>query len=145
MKIETVHNKIKSAISTAERISKKQSVTPILSCIYFETVNSNSVMIKSTNLDLGFEILVPAKIKEEGSCAIPAAVISAFLSNIQDSNRAVNIETNDSIVKINAGQAEGSIRAVSSEDFPLIPHSKSNNPFFPNINAGSKLFISPPT
>ena len=129
MKIETVHNKIKSAISTAERISKRQSTMPILSCIYFETIGKNSVQIKSTNLDLGFETIIPAKVEEEGSCAVPAGVISAFMANIQDSNKAVVMETNDGIIKISAGSAVSSIKTMSSENFPIIPHSQSKNIF----------------
>ena len=129
MKIETVHNKIKSAISTAERISKRQSTMPILSCLFFETVKNNSIIIKSTDLNLGFEILVPAKVDEEGSCAVPAGVISAFLANIQDSNKAIILETAGGTIKIVAGTAIGSIKTISGEDFPIIPHSQSKNTF----------------
>lgn len=129
MKIETVHNKIKSAVSTAERISKRQSTMPILACLYFETVGKNSILIKSTNLDLGFEILVPAKVEEEGSCAVPAGVISAFLANIQDSNKTLKIATEGGTLKVSAGSASGNIKTLSNEDFPVIPHSQSKNTF----------------
>jgi DNA polymerase-3 subunit beta len=129
MKIETVHNKIKLAISTAERIIKRQSTMPILSCLLFETIDKNSIIIKSTDLNLGFEMIIPAKIEEAGSCAIPAGVISAFLSNIPDSNKAVKVETNDGIVKIVAGSAVGSIKTIPKDDFPIIPHSQSKNTF----------------
>lgn len=129
MKIETVHNKIKSAISTAERITKKQSGTPILSCLLFETIDKNSIIIKSTDLNLGFEIIVPAKIEESGSCAVPAGIISAFLSNIQDSNKTTRLETIGGILKITAGSAVGSVKTVPEDDFPVIPHSQSKNTF----------------
>ena len=129
MKIETVHNKIRSAISTAERISKRQPNIPILSCVYIETVGNNSVIIKSTNLDLGFETTIPAKVDEGGVCAVPAGIISSFLNNIPDSNKAVIIETDKNTVKISAGSAVGSIKTVPHEDFPIIPHSQSKNTF----------------
>jgi DNA polymerase-3 subunit beta len=129
MKIETVHNKIKSAISTAERISKRQSNMPVLAYLFFETVKNNSIIIKSTDLNLGFEILVPAKVDEEGSCAVPAGVISAFLANIQDSNKSIILETAGGTIKIVAGSAVGSIKTISGEDFPVIPHSQSKNTF----------------
>lgn len=129
MKIETVHNKIKSAISGAERITKRQSTTPILSCLLFETIDKNSVRIKATDLNLGFEVVIPAKIEEEGSCAVPAGVISAFLSNMNDSNKAVKIETNGGTVKITAGSAISSIKTIPEDDFPIIPHSQVQNTF----------------
>jgi DNA polymerase-3 subunit beta len=129
MKIETIHNKIKSAVSTAERISKQQSTIPILSCLFFETVKNNSIIIKSTDLNIGFEILIPAKVDEEGLCAVPAGVISAFLANIQDSNKAIIMETTGGTVKIIAGPAVGSIKTIPGEDFPVIPHSQSKNTF----------------
>jgi len=129
MKIETVHNKIKSAISTAERITKKQSTIPVLSCLLLETINKNSILIKSTDMNLGFEIVVPAKVIEEGSCAVPASVLSSFISNIQDSNKAVEIETDGGIIKISIGPVVCSIKTVQKDDFPIIPRSQSENVF----------------
>jgi len=129
MKIETVYNKIKPAISGAERIAKRQSTTPILSCILLETVDNNSLKIKSTDLNLGFEVSIPAKIEEEGSCAVPAGVISAFLSNISDTNKAVRIETDGGTIKIAAGSAKSSIKTMPNDDFPIIPRSHSKEEF----------------
>ena len=129
MKIETVHNKLKAAIGTAEQITKRQPTMPILSCLLFETIDKNSVMIKSTDLNLGFEVIVPAKVEEEGTCAVPAAIVSAFLSNIQDTNKAVKIETSGGIIKIMAGSAVSSIKTVPEDDFPIIPHSQTKNTF----------------
>jgi DNA polymerase III subunit beta len=129
MKIETVHNKIRSAVAMAERITKRQSTLPILACLYFETINNNSVLIKSTNLDLGFEIIVSVKVEEEGSCAVPASVISAFLSNVPESNKIIKISTDGGTVKISAGSASAGIKTIPTEDFPVIPHSTSKNTF----------------
>lgn len=129
MKIETVHNKIRLAISTAERISKRQSTTPILSCILFETVGKNSVVIKSTDLNLGFETTIPAKVEESGSCAVPAAVLSSFISNIQDANKAIKMETDGGSIRITAGSVSGSIKTMPKDDFPIIPKLESKNTF----------------
>jgi DNA polymerase-3 subunit beta len=129
MKIETVHSKLKAAISTAERISKRQSSMPILACVLLETAGRNSVVIKSTNLDLGVEIAIPAKVEEEGACAVPAAVLSAFLSNVQDAGRPVKMSSDGGTLKVSAGAASGSIKAVSADDFPVIPHSASKDSF----------------
>jgi len=129
MKIETVYNKIKLSISIAERIAKKNSSTPILGYIFLETLNNNSLLIKSTDLNLGFETIIPAKILEEGSCVVPAGVISSFLLNTQDSNKTILIEASVGVVKINTGSVASSIKTISQDDFPIIPKSKTKNTF----------------
>jgi DNA polymerase-3 subunit beta len=129
MKIETVYNKLRAAIATAERIAKRQSAMLILSCLYLETVGKNSLRIKSTNLDLGLEIVLPATIEEEGALAVPAGILSAFLGNVQDNVKSIRISTDGGVMKIAAGTAKGSIKTLPSDDFPVIPHSESKESF----------------
>lgn len=124
MKIECIQEKLMSAVSTVEKIAGKNASLPILSSIVLETNNSNLVL-KSTNLDLGIEITIPARIEEEGSVAVSGSILSNFLNGVQ--GEKIKIETKDSNLKISTSKNTTTIKAVSIEDFPMIPKVKGDN------------------
>ena len=50
---------------------------PVLKCVLLEAKDS-SLLVRSTNLDIGLEIKIPVKVQEEGSVAIPGNIPRAL-------------------------------------------------------------------
>ena len=119
MKIECVKEKLHLAVSKAEKIVGKNANLPVLSCLLFET-KGNNLIIRSTNLDLGLEILVPVKVEENGKIAVPANIISSFLNNINDDKNII-LETTENTLKIYTSTSEANIKTLNPDDFPTIP------------------------
>lgn len=119
MKIECLKEKLHLAVSKAEKIVGKNLNLPVLSCLLLET-KGNNLIIRSTNLDLGLEVSIPAKIEEMGRVAVPATVLNNFLNNITDDKNIV-LETIENILKIYTTNNETNIKTFSLEDFPTIP------------------------
>lgn len=111
--------KLKKAISLAERITGKNLTLPILNSILI-TVREKSIVIKSTNLNLGIEINVAAKVEKEGVCAVSGAVLNGILSNL-DSNDNVTISSENNLLKIVTSNNKINIKTNNYEDFPTIP------------------------
>ena len=88
-----------------------------------------SLIIKSTNLDLGIEIEIPAKIEESGSVAIPGQVFSSFIDSTSDNEKSIKIEENQGNIKVITSKNSGIIKTLSTEDFPNIPRIESDNKF----------------
>ena len=121
MKIETGIEKLKNAINQAERVTGKNLTLPILNSILI-TASKKSLKLRSTNLSLGLEIEIPAKIEKEGVVAITGSVLSGIFSNISQ-NENVEIESEDgniliktkkSKIKIKGGLDRKSTRLNSS-------------------------------
>lgn len=119
MIIECVKDRIKEAVGLAEKATGKNLSLPILSNILLEA-KDKTLTIKSTNLEIGVEVEIPAKIDEEGSVAINAMVFSGFLSNLQKENK-IKIESKDGNVKISTNLTSTLIKSLPADDFPLIP------------------------
>ena len=81
MKIEIIKDKFLDAVVQAERVSGKHVSLPVLSSVIIEASGRN-VIVKSTNLDVGVEITIPAKVEKEGIVAIPSSIIKAFLGTV---------------------------------------------------------------
>lgn len=119
MKVECLIEKLSKNILQAEKIAGKNHSLPVINCILLEATK-NSLIIKSTNLDLGIEISMPVKVMEEGSVAIPAGVLGAFLSSLGgDKNVVLSKEENNLLVSTQKNSTH--IKTQPADDFPTIP------------------------
>ncbi|MCF7833788.1 MAG: DNA polymerase III subunit beta [Candidatus Pacebacteria bacterium] len=119
MKIECSTEKIKNAILLAEKITGKNLSLPILNSILF-TASEKSLILRSTNLSIGIEIEIPAKVEKEGTVAITGSVMAGVFSNIYQ-NENLYLEEEEGNVFIKTKKNKIKAKGQSSEDFPTIP------------------------
>ncbi len=120
MKCEISFEKLRQAVSLAERTAGKRTALPVLSCILID-IKKNTAVFKATNLDVGVEIEVAAKTDGEGVFAVPAQVISSFLSQVDNKEKIVKLETVSGNLNITLSKSKGVLKTVPPEDFPAIP------------------------
>ena len=107
MKIECSIEKIREAISSADRITGKNLTLPILGAILF-IAEGKTIKIRATNLSLGIEIEVPAKIEQEGTVAVKSDVISTVFGSIQ--NGTVSFQLEGDMLRITTKQNTISVK-----------------------------------
>ncbi|MEI6190904.1 MAG: DNA polymerase III subunit beta [bacterium] len=122
MKAECTKEKFCLAVSKAEKITGKNMTLPILSCILIEA-RGNHLILKSTNLDLGIEINIPAKILQEGVVAVPGNILNGFLSNLTGDNN-LKLEVKEGNLSVSGSNSQTTIKSFPTEDFPTIPKVK---------------------
>ena len=121
MKIEVHLTQFKKAISLSEKIARKNATLPVLSCLLFE-ISKNNLIIRSTNLDVGFEMSIPAKSDTTGMVAVPAYIISSFVSQLQEQDGVVKMELVSGNLNISSSHSKVTIKTIPADDFPSIPH-----------------------
>ncbi|MFA5792028.1 MAG: DNA polymerase III subunit beta [Candidatus Paceibacterota bacterium] len=119
MKLECSIEKIKNAISQVERITGKNLTLPILNSILL-IASGKSLKLRSTNLSLGIEIEIPAKIEKEGLLAVSGSVLNAIFSNISQ-NENVYLEEQNGNLLIKTKKSQIKLKGTPNEDFPTIP------------------------
>ena len=119
MKIQCNSEKLKNALTHAERMTGKNLTLPILSTILC-IASEKSLKLRATNLSLGIEIEIPAKVEKEGVVAVSGALLSGFFANSK-SGEEVSIEQIGETLHIKSKQAKGQIKTFPYEDFPTIP------------------------
>ena len=73
MKTECNIEKTRNAIFQSERITGKNLTLPILNSILL-IASQKSLKFRATNLSLGVEIEIPAKVEKEGIVAVSGSV-----------------------------------------------------------------------
>ncbi len=130
MKIECSIEKIKKALSSVERVTGKNLTLPVLSSILWVATNK-SLKLRATNLNIGVEIEVPAKIEEEGTVAVKGDILSSLFSVLQgDSN--VKFELNNDNLSVKTKTNSILLKSIPHDDFPTIPLIKGQEIIIPN-------------
>jgi len=119
MKTECSIEKIKVAVSQVEKITGKNLTLPVLNSILL-IASGKSLKFRSTNLSLGIEIEIPAKIEKEGMLAISGAVLNAVFSNVSQ-NENVYLEDKDGNLLVKTKKSQIKLKCTPHEDFPTIP------------------------
>ena len=119
MKLECEIEKIKSGILQVEKITGKNLTLPVLSSILF-IASGKSLKLRATNLSLGVEIEIPAKIEKEGIVAISGTILAGVFSNIFQ-NENIKLESEDGNLLIKTKKNRIKLRGQIHDDFPTIP------------------------
>ena len=119
MKLECEIEKIKNGILQVEKITGKNLTLPVLSSILF-IASGKSLKLRATNLSLGVEIEIPAKIEKEGIVAISGTILAGVFSNIFQ-NENIKLESEDGNLLIKTKKNRIKLRGQIHDDFPTIP------------------------
>jgi DNA polymerase-3 subunit beta len=119
MKVETNIQKLKTALIQADKITSKNASHPVLGAVLL-TAKDGSLNIRSTNLSLGVDITIEAKVEKDGVVAVPGSLLVGVFSSLLGKKEVVLELVGDSLTVSSTG-VNLLIKTVESEDFPSIP------------------------
>src|SRR3989344_1838208 len=119
MKLECRIEDILDKVLKVERITGKNLTLPILNSILL-IADKKSLKLRSTNLSLGVEIEIPAKIEKEGVVAVSGSILSNIFSNVPQ-NETVHIESVEGNLLIKTKKSQIRLKGQPHDDFPTIP------------------------
>ncbi len=128
MKLKCLIHYLKDALALSEKISGKNATLPILNSVLI-SAKKKELRIIVTNLEIGIEVKIPAKIEKEGENAIPAKLLYNFLSNFP-SNESMDLESSQNNLTLSTSNSSTTIKGYPIEDFPLLPSIKEKETFF---------------
>jgi len=119
MKIECSIEKIKKALVSVERITGKNLTLPVLGSILW-VATDKTLKLRATNLNIGIEVGVPARVEKEGVVAVRGDVLSSLFSILQgDFNVIFELINGNLLVKTKTSTIL--LKSIPHDDFPTIP------------------------
>ncbi|KKT78007.1 MAG: polymerase III subunit beta protein [Parcubacteria group bacterium GW2011_GWF2_44_8] len=119
MEIIVPHAQLIKSLELITKISTKHVTLPVLQCVLI-TVTEDKIVCKATNLELSIEVVLPGRVQEVGTIAIPAATLLQSIQYISQSD--VTLRTEDGVLLIESKQTNTSIKSISADEFPNIHH-----------------------
>ncbi len=127
MHVEFSRDKFSEVIGKLEKVTGKNLTLPALAGIMIDAEN-NTVSIRATNLDVGAEIKIPAKVKSTGKALVPGSILSHYLSSNRG-EKSISIEIDDNVLKLSSDSQSVKINTLPMEDFPIIPKPETVEEF----------------
>jgi len=119
MKLECKIENLKNGVLQVEKITGKNLTLPVLNSILF-IASGKFLKLRATNLSLGVEIEIPAKIEKEGVVAVSGGTLASIFSNIFQ-NENIHIESEEGNLLIKTKKSRIKLKGQNSDDFPTIP------------------------
>lgn len=122
MKIEINFEKFKKEIGKAITACMKTGSNPNLKGIFLEA-SAGSLLIRSTNIDIGFESTMNCKVVEEGKFLILGEVLGRLLGTVNSKSTSMcSIEFATGLCTITLDQHNFKLKTLSFENFPNLPN-----------------------
>lgn len=121
MKIEILKEHLERAAGIASKVSNKNLSLPVLGCALFVVSHDRAVM-RATNLDVSVEVVLKAKIIQEGIVAVPALILAQTISAFSD--QKLTLELSGTHISIKGEGGTSSIATLDTSEFPTLPYVK---------------------
>jgi DNA polymerase III subunit beta len=119
MKILCNVEKLKNAISLAERMTGKNLTLPTLHGLLL-VASGKSLKIRATNLQLGIEIEIPATVEVEGEVLVKGDVVSSVANHITSSTD-VTLEVQSDNITVSTSHNTTVIKCLPPDEYPTLP------------------------
>ena len=130
-KCKILKNDFIENLNSLQNITNKRGTLAVLSNVLIET-REDGLMLTGTDLEVGLKLFVAAEIIEQGSLTLPSKKIFEIVRE-SGSEELVIEETENSWVKINAGESTYNLAGITSDEFPAFP--KFNEETFTSFEA----------
>lgn len=121
MKIKITFDKLKHEIGKATQAVAKSGQNTALKSIFFKT-EINSLVIRSTNIDIGYESVSPVEVQREGEFSILGDVISRLLNTVNPkASTDCFLDYFDNKLIISVDSHTFNLKTTDSTGFPKLP------------------------
>lgn len=110
---------LKQSLNFLQKAIPSKPQLPILSSILLET-QDNTVILSATDLFLGIQSKLPAKVSEQGKIAIPGEIFRQFIHSLEN-NDEVTLKVMDNQLQITSGKNKTKLALQSAQDYPEFP------------------------
>jgi DNA polymerase-3 subunit beta len=115
---------LSKGINVVQRAVANRGPLPILSNVLLRTVEE-SLMITATDLDVGIEVRVPARVQIEGSVAIAARDLSDIIGKLPNSDVALTVGEAQKAT-LNCARSRFVLPVQNPEEFPQLPRADAD-------------------
>ena len=124
MKISCLQENLARGLAVVGRAVATRSPLPILSNILLET-DQGRLRMAATNLEIGINCWIGARIEEEGSITIPARLLTEFVNSLPPGQIDMELTRRTQTLNLKCARFEANIKGLDPSEFPNVPTADS--------------------
>lgn len=124
MKVICTQENLNRGFLTVSRFVGVRGTLPVLNNILVAT-DKGRLRLAATDLEIGINTWIGAKVEKEGSITIPSKLIVDFINN--NSDKTITLEVKDKSLYLSSDKYKANIKGIDASEFPLIPEIKEGS------------------
>ena len=120
MRISCLQENLAKGLSIVGRAVAARSTLPVLSNILLAT-DGGRLKLAATNLEIGINCWIGAKVEEEGATTVPARLLMDFVNSLPPEKIDMELVVRTQTLHLQCARYEANIKGIDASEFPLIP------------------------
>jgi DNA polymerase III subunit beta len=125
VKASCLQENLARGLSIVSRAVATRSTLPVLSNILIAT-DDNRLKLAATNLEIGINCWIGARVDEDGAVTVPARLLSDFVNSLPADRVDLELLVRTQQILLRCARFEAKIKVIDAQEFPLIPTSDEN-------------------
>jgi DNA polymerase-3 subunit beta len=119
MKFSCLQENLAKGLAIVGRAVATRSTLPVLSNILMAT-DEGRLKLAATNLEVGINCWIGAKVEEDGATTVPARLLTDFVNSLPPERIDVQLVTRTQTLNLRCVNYEANIKGIDAQEFPLI-------------------------
>ncbi len=120
MKVTCLQENLARGLQIAGRAVSTRGSLPILGNVLLRT-EGGRLKLTATNLEVGINCWVPAKVDDEGAITVPAKLFTDFVNSLPAGPTELSLNVRTKTVHLRRDPYEANFKGMDAEEFPIIP------------------------
>jgi DNA polymerase-3 subunit beta len=127
MKFSCLQENLAKGLAIVGRAVATRSTLPVLSNILIAT-DDGRLKLSATNLEVGVNCWVGAKVKEDGATTVPARLLTDFVHSLPAERIDVELATRTQTLNLKCSNYEANIKGIDAQEFPILSVVSDDTP-----------------
>jgi len=124
MRVSCLQENLAKGLSIVGRAVATRSTLPVLSNVMLMTDQSR-LRLSATDLELGINCWIGAKVEEDGAITVPARLLTDFVNALPPERIDMTLDVRNQTLNIKCARFEADIKGIDATEFPLVPTADS--------------------
>lgn len=120
MRVSCFQENLAKGLSIVGRAVSSRSTLPVLGNILLEA-KDNQLRLAATNLEIGINCWIGAKVEDEGAITVPARLLAEFVNSLPPEKIDMELAVRTQTLHLNCARYEANIKGIDAAEFPIIP------------------------
>lgn len=119
MNVSVMQENLARGLAVVGRAVSSRATLPVLANVLLKTEESG-LKLTATNLEIGINCWVPAKIEESGEITVPAKLLTDLVASLPNQRIDLQLSVKDRTLKVTCGGSRSSIKGIDADEFPVV-------------------------
>jgi DNA polymerase-3 subunit beta len=139
VQVSCFQENLAKGLSIVGRAVSSRSTLPVLSNILL-VAKDNKLRLSATNLEIGINCWIGAKVEQEGSVTVPARLLTEFVNSLPADRIDMELSVRTLMLHLACANFNANIKGIDAAEFPIVPTvdaSDSDDPHSANLEGST--------